>query len=131
QHHCGHPPAPTGIAMSAARACTATFAAVDAPTFQVTVAAGDGGLVTAQPAPTCSGGTCSGRVAEGTRLTLTATPSAGHRFAGWLGSADCSGKTDDPLTVTVGAELMCNATFVEVFTVAASANAPPPPAPLP
>ena len=55
----------------------------------VAISAGDGGTVNES----------GGRLAEGTTLTLTATPAEGHYFVKWS-----DGVTDNPRSVTVGKE---------------------------
>src|SRR5262249_52372985 len=107
------------LTMDKDRSCTATFV-VATGSFPVPAAPTAGGSVSSA-ALTCSAGGCSGDVAGGTDITLTATPSSGYRFAGWSGSAECEGKTANPLTIHVVAEVMCTARFVQTFTVAVTA----------
>lgn len=105
------------VTLEAGRSCTASFAVIDPTRFTVTVSAPSGGTISTTPALTCSGGTCTGSVAPGTALSLTATAAAGFRFTGWSGSAACDGKTDVPLALEVTANLMCTAGFVRRVTV--------------
>ena len=55
----------------------------------VDITAGEGGTVN----------TAGGRLAEGTTLSLSATPAEGHRFVQWS-----DGVTDNPRSITVGKE---------------------------
>ena len=69
--------------------------------------------VTANGSGTVSGGgiscpgTCSKGYPEGTQVSLTAAPSAGHAFSGWSG--DCSGQ--GACSVTMSANRSVTATF--------------------
>ncbi|MFX8680848.1 hypothetical protein ABTM69_19570, partial [Acinetobacter baumannii] len=65
---------------------------------RLSVATPTNGAVTSDAGGINCGATCSGLVASGTSLTLTATPSVGYVFTGWGGG--CSGTTN-PLTVTL------------------------------
>lgn len=70
--------------------------------------AGNGvGTITSNPGNINCGSLCSGSFAEGTSVTLTATPSAGHAFAGWSGG--CSGTGS--CTVSMTAARSVTATF--------------------
>ena len=64
--------------------------------FDVTFSAGSGGSINQE----------SGRVAEGTVLTITATPSEGYHFDRWS-----DGNTDNPRTITVDADIILAAEF--------------------
>ncbi|HEX2163717.1 MAG TPA: OmpA family protein [Thermoanaerobaculia bacterium] len=79
------------------------------------------GTVTSSPAGVDCGADCSELYAEGTVVTLTATPEAECRFTGWTGDADCSDGT-----VTMNGDRLCVANFQEV-----AAPPPPPPPPPP
>ncbi len=76
------------------------------PVVALTVGLGGvtSGTVTSSPAGISCGGpglVCTGWFAEGTTVTLTATPDAGQSFAGWAG--DCSG-TGTCVVSMVGAQ---------------------------
>jgi hypothetical protein len=82
---------------------TANFAA--AVTLRVIKAGPGGGTVTNEAGPPIDCGTvCTTLVATGTIVTLTATPDAGSRFAGWsggcTGTAACIVTLDQARTVT-------------------------------
>lgn len=68
----------------------------DAPQFTVTVTAGDGGEVD----------TDGGIYAQGTELTITATPFQGYAFNKWS-----NGSRENPYTFTVNQNVTLNATF--------------------
>ncbi|WP_296703164.1 InlB B-repeat-containing protein [Thiocapsa sp. UBA6158] len=95
------------LTMDGDRACTATFNAVR----QLTVAkAGEGdGTVTSTPAGIYCGGACAANYLLGTSVSLTATPSAGARFDGWSGHADCQDGQ-----ITLDADRQCTATFARI-----------------
>jgi Divergent InlB B-repeat domain len=67
------------------------------------------GTVSASPAGIDCGATCSAAYSLGAAITLTATPDAGARFAGWSGSG-CTGSAPT-CTVAVDAVTGVNATF--------------------
>ncbi|HEY2772678.1 MAG TPA: M12 family metallo-peptidase [Candidatus Binatia bacterium] len=66
-----------------------------------------GGAVTSSPAGIDCGSACRSYFNGGSTVTLTATPDAFSRFAGWSGDADCSDGV-----VILGAGAHCTATFV-------------------
>jgi len=80
------------------------------------------GLVTSSPAGIDCGADCAELYAEGTVVTLTATPEAECTFEGWSGDADCSDGT-----VTMNGDRYC----VANFEAAPAPPPPPPPAPQP
>jgi hypothetical protein len=75
------------VTMSAAKEVTATFNLKPKPKFTLTVQReGSGsGSVTSDPAGIECGADCSEDYAEGTTVTLTATPAAGSSFKRWSG----------------------------------------------
>ena len=72
---------------------------------------GDGtGGVTSEPSGvTCTGGSCKGDFASGTKVTLTAQPQAGSIFAGWTGGG-CTGTTT--CTTTLATASTVTAQFI-------------------
>ncbi len=80
------------VVMSEARAVSAEFAVVPPGSFNLLVSKSGtgGGTVTSSPAGIDCGSDCSETLADGSSVTLTATPAAGSSFAGWSGSG-CSG----------------------------------------
>ena len=64
--------------------------------FDVNLSAGNGGSINQQ----------GGRLAEGTELTITATPSEGYHFEQWS-----DGNTDNPRTIKVDADIALAAEF--------------------
>jgi hypothetical protein len=68
---------------------------------------GSGGVSSNPPGIQCPG-TCSKSFAQGTQVTLTASPAQGSVFAGWAG--DCSG-TNPVIIVALSAARNCTATF--------------------
>jgi hypothetical protein len=83
---------------------TANFA----PLFNLVVKTAGSGSVTSTPATIDCGKTCSAKVAQGTRFTLTAAPAAGQKFTGWGGS--CSG-TSLTCSVLVNKDTQVQANF--------------------
>ena len=79
------------------------------------------GTVTSSPAGIQCGATCAAAYDQAASVTLTATPAAGSRLAGWSGSG-CSGA--GTCTVAMAAERSVTATFVAVrsLTVAVTGS---------
>src|SRR5579862_2466233 len=77
-------------------------------TFQLTVTAPKAGTgtITSSPAGISCPSTCSASFAQGTMVTLTATPGTNYYFAGWGGS--CSGTT---CSFPINAATTVSATF--------------------
>jgi len=75
----------------------------------VTKAGTGSGTVTSSPAGINCGATCSASYANGTAVTLTATPAAGSAFAGWSGSCTGTGTC----SVTLSAAKSVTATFAK------------------
>ena len=87
---------------------SATFAPT--PKFNLRVTKNKLGTVTSDPAAiNCKANvtSCSSKIFGGTKLTLTATPSAGRAFVGWTGA--CAGK--DVCTLTMDGAKGVSATF--------------------
>jgi lysophospholipase L1-like esterase len=79
------------VSMTVARNVTATFnsTAVTFPLNVTRVITAGAGTVTSNPAGINCGTACSANYANGTSVTLTATPGAGSLFQGWSGA--CTG----------------------------------------
>jgi hypothetical protein len=73
---------------------------------------GNGDVYSDPEAISCPGieGPCSSQFADGSEVTLTATPDAGNDFAGWGG--DCTGSEGNTCTLTMNADKTVTATFV-------------------
>ena len=78
-----------------------------------------GGTVTSRPAAIDCGSSCTASYADGTTVTLTATPAEGSFFAGWTGA--CSG-TAPTCVVAMSAPASATAVFVEPTVRIASAR---------
>jgi hypothetical protein len=87
------------------------------PRLTVTKTGSGAGSVTSAPASIDCGAACSAQFDSGTQVTLTATPAAGSRFAGWSGGG-CSGT--GTCSVTLGADTSVAATFVATANLAVS-----------
>lgn len=84
----------------------------DTPRLRVLLAGSGGGVVRAQPGGVCRQGDCSYKVKSGKKINLTATPAAGHYFAGWSG--DCVGG-DRKTSVLASSESPSSTNCVAVF----------------
>jgi len=94
---------------------TATFNAVPpAQTLTVSTSGTGSGTVTSSPAGILCGADCSESYANGTVVTLTATPTGGSIFAGWSGS--CGGTGTCVVTMTVARSVTAT------FTTSAPSN---------
>src|SRR5947208_2149103 len=117
---------PCTVKMDGTKSVTATFTAQQ---FTLTLTTTGTGVGSITAAPTAT----AGKYADGTNVTLTATPAAGSQFTGWsavtvtltaapaAGLSACSG-TSISCTVTMKADMGVKATFTAL---------PPPPPPAP
>jgi uncharacterized repeat protein (TIGR03803 family) len=83
-------------------------------TLSVSIIGNPGGRVASSPAVINCGSICSANFAPGTRVTLTASPSAAWGLASWGGA--CSGIGS--CTVTMNASTSVSASFTTLFTAA-------------
>ncbi len=90
----------------------AQMAAANLEIPSVTVTKVGSGTVTAPTAKINCGGTCTGQVAAGTQVTLTANTPSDAEFGGFAG--DCVSATS-PCTFTVNKAANVTATFTQVF----------------
>jgi hypothetical protein len=93
------------VTMDQARSVTATFAL--SHTLTVSRAGTGSGSVSSSPSGITCGATCSAPFADGTMVTLTATPAAGSTFTGWSGGCTGTGTCE----VTLNADTSVTATF--------------------
>jgi hypothetical protein len=93
------------VPMNAAETVTATFAPLEPLSVSVT----GSGTVTSSPAGINCPSTCSANFAQGTQVTLTATPASGFGFSGWDGA--CSGPDNCVLTMNTAQSV--TATFAQ------------------
>jgi trimeric autotransporter adhesin len=77
--------------------------------LNVSVSPAGGGSVRSQPAGISCPSSCNKTYASGTRVTLTATPASGYKFAAWAG--DCAGTTTPACTLTMSQARTVSATF--------------------
>jgi len=97
---------------------TATFNAVAPAGPELTVAKeGTGaGTVVSSPAGIECGGTCTAAFEENTKVTLTASPSAGSLFVSWKG-CEKGGVNGRQCTVTMDKAKTVNAKFIAAYDV--------------
>lgn len=98
-------------ALNASANAIANYRTSEVPnTLSVSKAGTGSGTVTSNPAGINCGSDCSEPYTSGTQVTLTATPSAGHHFAGWGSSCAASGLAMT-CRVTVSGSAQVSATF--------------------
>lgn len=105
---------PCSVSLATDHAVTASFATAYQLTVNLT-GNGAGSIASSAAGLSCSGSVCTGGFVAGTALTLTATPQAGTRFAGWSG--DCTGTGACPLTMN--ADFTEAASLVQISTLTA------------
>lgn len=114
------------VTMSAARTVTATFNQSPTQTLTVSKAGSGTGSVSSNPAGISCGANCAANFAQGSTVTLTATPDSGSTFTGWSGACNGTGTC----SVTMDAAKTVTATFTNpnaapaTLTVAKPVNAP-------
>ncbi|MDX6480556.1 MAG: trimeric autotransporter adhesin [Gaiellaceae bacterium] len=98
------------VTMNQAQSVSATLNLM--PELLTVRAGGNGsGSVTSKPDAISCGSACSSSFAYGTKVTLTATPGTGSRFAGWTGA--CTGTST--CTVTMSQARSATATFTLIL----------------
>ncbi|MFP5351518.1 MAG: InlB B-repeat-containing protein [Actinomycetota bacterium] len=106
------------ITMDAAKTVTATFNSATQRTLTVAVTPAGGGSVTSTSPSQADGincgSDCTANYANGTNVTLSATPASGYRFDGWSGGATCPEST---CQVTMDANKTVTATFSPLAVV--------------
>jgi len=90
-------------------AATTTVVVLDAQTLAVSRIGSGSGSVTSAPEGIACGADCVASFPGLSQVTLTATPDAGSRFAGWAGGG-CFGT--EPCTVTMNGAKSVSATFL-------------------
>ncbi len=96
------------VKLTSATSVVANFSAVPSSTLVVTMSGPGTGTVASNPSGISCPTTCSASFANGTQITLTATPGTGASFGGWSGGG-CSGT--GTCAVTVNAATTVNALF--------------------
>jgi hypothetical protein len=76
-----------------------------------------GGTIVSTPSGIDCPITCTASFADGTPVTLTASPGSNNRFSGFAGSG-CSGAGPCTVTISAGAESVVNATFTSITSFA-------------
>jgi hypothetical protein len=102
------------VSMTAGMTATAVFNRVG-PTLTISKAGTGTGPVTSNPPGLFCGSMCSASFAQGTSVTLIATPNSGSVFTGWSGA--CTGSSDT-CVVSMDAAKNVTATFITFFGTA-------------
>jgi hypothetical protein len=85
---------------------------------------GAGTVTSSPPGVTCSGKSCAGTFAKGTKVTLTANAATGSYFDAWTGActgAECAPALDADKTVTAGFETL-SGTWAGTYTNTRTVN---------
>ncbi len=96
------------VTLSSDQSVTANYMVV-ANTYTLTVTSAPNGTVTSSPSGIDCGTDCSELYADGTSITLTATPADGYGFDGWTGDV-CNGATGQ-CVFTISADTNVSASF--------------------
>jgi hypothetical protein len=95
------------ITMSDAERVEADFASIAQQTLQVQTAGSGAGEITSSPSGISCGGICEAEFAEGSVVTLNATPTPGSVFEGWSGGG-CAGTGPCQVTLTTSTTVIAN-----------------------
>ena len=106
---------PLTLPMDAGKTCSATFKR----TYTLSMTAPTNGTITSDKGGINCGTNCSTIYTEGAEVILTANPSKDFYFDTWGGN--CSG-TANPLTLTMGGDKSCLATFKRTYTLTVKAE---------
>ena len=98
------------VTMDAAKTVGANFTAIPAGYSVLSVTKTGLGSVTSNPVGINCSGTCNAVFANGTAVTLTASPVTGYYFSGWTGA--CSGQ--GACTLTLNSNQSTTATFLQI-----------------
>lgn len=111
------------VALSAAQSVTATFNPPPPVLHALTTAISGAGSISSTPAGITCSATCSASFVAGTAVSLTATPAAGHDFAGWSGA--CSGTGGCTVSMTGPASVGASFVARPVDTITMLQNGAP------
>lgn len=100
------------VSMDASKSVTANFTQIPTGSSVLSVTKTGLGSVTSFPVGINCSGTCNAAFANGTSVTLTASPVTGYYFAGWGGA--CSGQ--GTCTLTINSNQTASANFMQIPT---------------
>ncbi len=110
------------VSMTSDAAVTATFE--ELPVLSVSIAGSGAGSVESSPSGIACPGACSHAYEPGTTVSLTATPAAGSRFAGWEGS-ECSGTGTCQVTMSTDSAVTAMFEKLPVLSLSTTEKLPP------